>query len=132
MCGLLANVSHSLPQDLSGRFRATISGSSVSGVWPIGDRPIFKGYEVRSNSIASGMMHTWRFVTPLAHLCESSRHGMVHKKLYDEFNLDGIEWKEPAGNNERQFIVARSRPDGGRCVRFLSQTATNRTSQKDS
>jgi hypothetical protein len=31
MCGLLANVSHSLPQDLSGRFRATISGSSVSG-----------------------------------------------------------------------------------------------------
>jgi hypothetical protein len=34
MCGLLANVSHSLPQDLSGRFRATISGSSVSGFGP--------------------------------------------------------------------------------------------------
>jgi hypothetical protein len=47
MCGLLANVSHTLPQDLSGRAGTTISGASLSG---FGRRPALTGYRWRTGA----------------------------------------------------------------------------------
>jgi hypothetical protein len=68
MCGLLANVSHSLPQDLSGRFRATISGSSVPGFGRLLPVTTLLPVSTRSGPWStSALLHSNRFLWTSCH-----------------------------------------------------------------